>query len=66
MTVDYEEYLDAVPKSQRKPGHPRTPDKYQKTSRRGFDSQIKNWKIKIHNWKGAVTQENEGLLFNIF
>ena len=53
VTVDYEEYLDAVPKSQRGPSHPRTPEKFQKTSRRGFDSQIKSWKIKIHNWKGA-------------
>ena len=51
VTVDYEEYLVSVPKSSRKAFHPRTPDKYQKTSRRGFDSQIKNWKIKIHNWQ---------------
>lgn len=57
VTVDYEEYLDAVPKSQRGPSHPRTPEKFQKTSRRGFDSQIKSWKIKIHNWKGGEEKE---------
>jgi len=57
VTVDYEEYLVSVPKSSRKPFHPRTPDKYQKTSRRGFDSQIKNWKIKIHNWQNLDKKE---------
>ena len=51
VTVDYEEYLNAIPKSERKHFHPRTPDKFQKMSRRGFDSQIKTWKINIHNWQ---------------
>ena len=49
--MDYEEYLNEVPRDERKIFHPRTPDKYQKASRRHFDSQIKNWKIAIHSWR---------------
>jgi len=51
VTVDYEDYLNEVPRDERKPLHPRTPDKYQKASRRHFDSQIKNWKKAIHSWR---------------
>jgi len=51
VTVDYEEYLNEIPREERKIFHPRTPDKYQKASRRHFDSQIKNWKKSIHSWR---------------
>lgn len=51
VTVDYEEYLNEVPRDERKIFHPRTPDKNQKASRRHFDSQIKNWKKAIHSWR---------------
>jgi len=51
VTVDYEEYVTEIPRHARERYHPRTPDKYQKTSRRSFDSQIKNWKLKIHKWR---------------
>jgi hypothetical protein len=51
VSVDYEEYLEEIPIEKRNRFHPRTPDKLQKTSRRSFDSQIKNWKISIHKWR---------------
>jgi len=58
VTVDYEEYLNEVPRDERKIFHPRTPDKYQKASRRHFDSQIKNWKKAIHSWRDLGEQSD--------
>lgn len=58
VTVDYEDYTEQVPRDQRKAFHPRTPDKFQKASRRHFDSQIKNWKKAIHNWRDLGEQSD--------
>jgi len=51
VSVDYQEYSEEISHSERRNFHPRTPDKYQKCSRRSFDQQIKIWKRKIHHWK---------------
>ena len=56
VSVDYEEYVEEIPIEKRNRFHPRTPDKLQKTSRRSFDSQIKNWKIAIHKWRDIDNQ----------
>lgn len=47
-TVGYERYLSAVPKAQRKRGHPRTPDKLQICSRRSWNGQIVVWRRSLH------------------
>ncbi|KAF0305489.1 Histone RNA hairpin-binding protein [Amphibalanus amphitrite] len=38
----------------REPFHPRTPVKTRKTSRRRWDSAIKNWRIHLHYWNDPV------------
>ncbi|XP_076364008.1 histone RNA hairpin-binding protein-like isoform X3 [Tachypleus tridentatus] len=39
-TLGYQRYINAVPKAARKKDHPRTPNKYFKYSRRGWDTLI--------------------------
>ncbi|XP_043192834.1 serine/arginine repetitive matrix protein 1-like isoform X2 [Amphibalanus amphitrite] len=53
-TLCYQEYIDTVPKHKREPFHPRTPVKTRKTSRRRWDSAIKNWRIHLHYWNDPV------------
>jgi len=45
----YEAYIATIPKTRRTQHMPRTPDKFEKYSRRGWDGAIKPWKIKIHD-----------------
>eukprot|EP00730_Choanoeca_flexa_P014210 TRINITY_DN6128_c0_g1_i1.p1 TRINITY_DN6128_c0_g1~~TRINITY_DN6128_c0_g1_i1.p1 ORF type:complete len:228 (+),score=46.30 TRINITY_DN6128_c0_g1_i1:61-684(+) len=49
-TVGYQNYLKAVPKRQRKSEHPRTPNAEAKVSKRKFDSWIKRWRLRLHEW----------------
>jgi len=49
-TVGYEKYLLEVPKNMRKKGDPKTPDKYQKCSKRSWDGQIKKWRRQLHQY----------------
>lgn len=51
-TVGYDNYIRAVPESKRKgyAEHPRTPDAYEKVSKRMFDGRIKAWRRAIHKW----------------
>jgi len=57
-TVDYEKYVKMVPKYQRKDRMPRTPNKFNKYSRRQWDGIIKSWKQGIH--AAVDTLENIG------
>jgi len=47
-TDDYQAYASAVPRSERKPHQPRTPDLGGKYSRRQWDGAVKHWKTAVH------------------
>lgn len=49
-TLAYDQYTKAVPKTQRQKGQPRTPNKYDKFSRRQWDGLVKAWKRRLHSW----------------
>ncbi|XP_012281388.1 histone RNA hairpin-binding protein isoform X1 [Orussus abietinus] len=49
-TIGYERYIQTVPKNERAKEHPKTPPKYAKYSRRGWDGMVKLWRKQLHNW----------------
>ncbi|XP_014484911.1 PREDICTED: histone RNA hairpin-binding protein [Dinoponera quadriceps] len=49
-TIGYDRYIQAVPKDKRTREHPRTPPKYIKYSRRGWDGMVKIWRKQLHSW----------------
>ncbi|CAG9786788.1 unnamed protein product [Diatraea saccharalis] len=49
-TVGYHNYLQQVPMDSRTKDHPKTPDKYTKYSRRSWDTLIKMWRKKLHEY----------------
>ncbi|XP_022286597.2 uncharacterized protein LOC111099571 [Crassostrea virginica] len=49
-TLAYDRYIRLIPKSQRSKTHPKTPNKYRKCSRRSWDSQVRLWRIALHQW----------------
>ncbi|XP_033324607.1 stem-loop binding protein [Megalopta genalis] len=49
-TIGYDRYIQAVPKEKRTREHPRTPPKYIKYSRRGWDGMIRLWRKQLHQW----------------
>ncbi|XP_041368730.1 uncharacterized protein LOC121383038 [Gigantopelta aegis] len=49
-TLGYDRYISLVQKSKRQQGHPKTPDKYIKSSRRSWDDQVRRWRRQLHSW----------------
>ncbi|CAB3261539.1 unnamed protein product [Arctia plantaginis] len=49
-TVGYHNYVTKVPIDKREKGDPKTPDKFTKYSRRSWDTLIKMWRIKLHEY----------------
>lgn len=49
-TIGYDRYVQAVPKDKRTKDNPRTPPKYIKYSRRGWDGMVKLWRKQLHHW----------------
>lgn len=49
-TIGYQRYLEQCPKHTRSKGLPRTPDVYQKCSKRAFDGQVRKWRRRLHEW----------------
>ncbi|XP_055955941.1 histone RNA hairpin-binding protein-like isoform X2 [Patella vulgata] len=57
-TPGYASYLRQVKRYQRRKGHPCTPNKYVKTSRRSWDMQVKLWRRSLHQFD-APTSTNK-------
>ncbi|RVE50844.1 hypothetical protein evm_004411 [Chilo suppressalis] len=49
-TVGYHNYTQEVPLDKRSKEHPKTPDKYAKYSRRSWDTLIRLWRKKLHEY----------------
>ncbi|KAH9629494.1 hypothetical protein HF086_015824 [Spodoptera exigua] len=49
-TVGYHNYISHVKYDERTKDHPKTPDKFAKYSRRSWDTLIKLWRKKLHEY----------------
>lgn len=56
-TLGYDAYIRAVPKDQRGPEHPRTPDITLKIAKRGFDGLLSQWRQALHDWDNVAKAE---------
>lgn len=56
-TLGYAAYLRDIPRHQRSPEDPVTPDKSKGCSKRAFDGMIKKWRRELHRWDPS---EGEG------
>eukprot|EP01127_Copromyxa_protea_P009910 TRINITY_DN2375_c0_g1_i1.p1 TRINITY_DN2375_c0_g1~~TRINITY_DN2375_c0_g1_i1.p1 ORF type:complete len:366 (+),score=100.63 TRINITY_DN2375_c0_g1_i1:52-1149(+) len=56
-TVGYERFNSMFPKDKREPGHPVTPRKNQKCSKRSWDGQIRKWRRELHKWDPEDPEE---------
>eukprot|EP00037_Helgoeca_nana_P007091 m.64890 g.64890 ORF g.64890 m.64890 type:complete len:311 (-) comp17924_c0_seq2:180-1112(-) len=59
-TTAYDAYLRAIPKHRRSGSHPRTPDKYELSSKRRFDGRVKAWRIELHKWDPEEAEAEDG------
>ncbi|XP_015916987.1 histone RNA hairpin-binding protein [Parasteatoda tepidariorum] len=58
-TRGYRRYIEAIPKPTREPHHIYTPKKHIKYSRRSWDSQIKLWRKRLHEWDPKSSDEED-------
>ncbi|GFW66298.1 oocyte-specific histone RNA stem-loop-binding protein 2 [Trichonephila clavipes] len=58
-TKGYKLYLQAIPKFRRGPDDIVTPKKHIQYSRRSWDSQIKIWRRRLHEWDPRTTSDEE-------
>lgn len=58
-TLGYQHYIESIPKRTRARDHPRTPRKGIRYSRRSWDTQIKLWRIKLHNYDPFKPEQDE-------
>lgn len=49
-TLGYDNYIKKVPKRERGPDDPKTPNKYVQYSRRAWDGLIRQWRLKLHKY----------------
>ncbi|XP_043276517.1 histone RNA hairpin-binding protein [Venturia canescens] len=67
-TIGYDRYIKMVPKHQRTKEHPKTPPKYTKYSRRGWDGMVKLWRKQLHTWdppeENGTKEESENPTFS--
>lgn len=65
-TRAYHNYIKSMPKAIRPVGtsadeekYPRTPDKFEITSKRGWEGKVKAWRIRLHKWNPAAAEDEE-------
>lgn len=58
-TKGYDNYTNQIPHNKRSKEHPRTPVKYYKYSRRGWDGLIKCWRQQLHEFDPDIKSEPE-------
>lgn len=58
-TTGYDNYVSQVPRNKRTKEHPRTPVKFYKYSRRGWDGLIKCWRQQLHEFDPDIKSEPE-------
>eukprot|EP01018_Ginkgo_biloba_P009315 Gb_30655 [translate_table: standard] len=58
-TLGYEQYVELVPRNQRKRCHPQTPDIKQVCSKRSWDGQVKKWRRLLHEFDPPVNEDDE-------
>ena len=49
-TPGYARYTALVPRAQRLPSQPKTPDPYQQCPKRLWDSRVREWRRALHRW----------------
>lgn len=60
-TIAYDKYRTIVQKFKRVRGvHPKTPNKFQKCSRRSWDAQVRLWRRALHHWDSPKSQSSQG------
>eukprot|EP00931_Biecheleriopsis_adriatica_P011558 TRINITY_DN112638_c0_g1_i1.p1 TRINITY_DN112638_c0_g1~~TRINITY_DN112638_c0_g1_i1.p1 ORF type:complete len:260 (-),score=34.63 TRINITY_DN112638_c0_g1_i1:203-982(-) len=59
---EYLRYLQCVPKDQRTPTCPRTPDPWACVSKRQFDRQLSEWRRQLHEYDDPEASDTQGHL----
>lgn len=53
-TIGYDEYIRQIPRDERLPHMPQTPDKLQDCSKRSWDGQVRKWRRALHRYDPPV------------